>query len=102
MAAPPPRVFDVLVTDTGRASFWAESAVRSGDQIDWRFPGGETFRGQILPENQRGRAGRPGFGAARPQSEGGPRRRRPQSPPGPGVGQELLTYLIYSPECRAT
>jgi hypothetical protein len=55
MAAPPPRVFDVLVTDTGRASFWAESAVRSGDQIDWRFPGGQTFRGQILAENRRGR-----------------------------------------------
>ena len=49
MAAPPPRVFDVLVTDTGRASFWAESAVRSGDQIDWRFPAGRHFAARSSP-----------------------------------------------------
>ena len=53
LASSPGKVFEALATDTGRASFWAESAERgSGDQIDWRFPGGYAYRGAILAEDQ--------------------------------------------------
>jgi uncharacterized protein YndB with AHSA1/START domain len=52
LASPPDRVFDALATDSGRASFWAESAARRGDQIEWRFPGGHGYRGPILAEDR--------------------------------------------------
>jgi len=52
LASPPEAVFDALASDPGRASFWAESAVRHGDHIDWRFPGGRTWRGPVLAEDR--------------------------------------------------
>jgi len=52
LASPPEVVFDALASDGGRARFWAESAVRCGDQIDWRFPGGQTWRGPVLAEDR--------------------------------------------------
>jgi len=52
LASPPEVVFDALASDGGRASFWAESAVRRGDQIDWQFPGGQTWRGPVLAEDR--------------------------------------------------
>lgn len=50
LASPPEAVFDALASDAGRASFGAESAVRRGDQIDWQFPGGQTWRGPVLAD----------------------------------------------------
>src|SRR5262245_11576371 len=41
-------VYELLATDTGRARFWAESAVERDGAIDFVFPGGPCWRGAIL------------------------------------------------------
>jgi uncharacterized protein YndB with AHSA1/START domain len=46
--APPEKVFAALDSDDGRAAFWAESAIRSGDCIEFRFINGVTYRSRIL------------------------------------------------------
>ena len=51
LASPPEQVFDALATDAGRASFWAESAIRRGDHIDWLFPGGYSCSGEVFAED---------------------------------------------------
>jgi uncharacterized protein YndB with AHSA1/START domain len=48
LASPPSAVFDRLATDSGRATFWAESAIETDGFVDFQFPGGETWRGRIL------------------------------------------------------
>ncbi len=48
LASPPDRVYAFLATDEGRARFWAESAVEQGGVIQFIFPGGQTWAGQIL------------------------------------------------------
>jgi len=45
LAPPPTAVFGPLASDAGRALFWAESAVRCGDHIDWGFPDGQAQPG---------------------------------------------------------
>ena len=44
----PAAVYRTLATDEGRARFWAEGAVESGDEIAWRFPSGLTARTRVL------------------------------------------------------
>lgn len=44
----PAKVFEMLATQAGRESFWAESAPEEHGHILFRFPGGEEWRGQIL------------------------------------------------------
>lgn len=46
--ASPERVFRVLDSDEGRASFWAESAVETDGHVEFRFINGYTCRGKIL------------------------------------------------------
>jgi uncharacterized protein YndB with AHSA1/START domain len=46
--APPERVFEALDTDTGRASFWAESAIETDGHIEFRFINGYVSRGRVL------------------------------------------------------
>ena len=65
LVSPPEVVFDALASDAGRASFWAESAVRHGDQIDWQFPGGQSWRGPILAEQRPRRFSVSYFGGTR-------------------------------------
>lgn len=48
LRSPPSEVYALLSTDTGRARFWAESAVEVVGAIEFRFPNGETWRGRIL------------------------------------------------------
>ena len=48
LASPPQRVFELLATDAGRARFWAESAEEHDGAIDFVFPDGLTWRGEIL------------------------------------------------------
>ena len=48
LASPPERVYQALATDSGRASFWAESAIERDDAIHFIFPSGQTWQGQIL------------------------------------------------------
>ncbi len=48
LASSPERVYDMLATDAGRARFWAESAAEVEGVIDFVFPGGLTWRGEIL------------------------------------------------------
>lgn len=50
LQAPPARVYALLATDDGRARFWAESAAERDGAIDFRFPGGQTWRGRILEQ----------------------------------------------------
>jgi hypothetical protein len=45
---PPERVFAVLDSDEGRASFWAESAVERDGSIAFRFINGVTCRSRII------------------------------------------------------
>lgn len=46
--ASPEEVFDVIDSDQGRASFWAESAVEIASRIEFRFANGFAFSGRIL------------------------------------------------------
>lgn len=46
--APPERVFTALDTDEGRAAFWAESAIETRGQIEFRFIDGSTYRSRVL------------------------------------------------------
>ena len=52
LPAPPERVYAALDSDEGRASFWAESAVETAGQIEFRFINGYSCRSQVL-ERQR-------------------------------------------------
>ncbi|KAA3616853.1 MAG: hypothetical protein D8M58_17785 [Calditrichaeota bacterium] len=42
------KVFKMLITDDGRAKFWAESAVETDGHVDFIFPNGTQWRGKIL------------------------------------------------------
>jgi uncharacterized protein YndB with AHSA1/START domain len=45
---PPARVYEFIATDQGRARFWAETAVECDGAIDFIFPNGAKWRGEIL------------------------------------------------------
>lgn len=47
LEAPPPAVFEILATDRGRASFWAERSVQTGDEVTFHFPNGEALTSRI-------------------------------------------------------
>jgi uncharacterized protein YndB with AHSA1/START domain len=38
----------MVVTDEGRARFWAEAAIETNGIIQFRFPNGQEWRGRIL------------------------------------------------------
>jgi uncharacterized protein YndB with AHSA1/START domain len=44
----PEAVYRLLATDEGCARFWAESTADDGRTVEFRFPGGEQWRGTIL------------------------------------------------------
>ena len=46
--APPEAVFAALDSDSGRASFWAESAVEVDAHIEFRFINGVVWRSRVL------------------------------------------------------
>jgi len=48
--SPPSAVYGLLSTDDGRARFWAEEAVERDGHIEFRFPGGQYWRGRILSQ----------------------------------------------------
>lgn len=48
LTAPRERVYEFLATDAGRAQFWAERAVEKDGAIEFLFPNGWTWRGEIL------------------------------------------------------
>jgi uncharacterized protein YndB with AHSA1/START domain len=50
LRSPIAKVYEALSADTGRASFWAESAVESEGIINFIFPNQETWDGRILEE----------------------------------------------------
>ena len=47
----PKTVFELLTTDEGRASFWAEKAAEYEGIIRFRFPNGQHYDGCILKRN---------------------------------------------------
>ena len=44
----PADVFEMLVTERGRARFWAEAAPETDGCIDFSFPNGQKWRAKIL------------------------------------------------------
>jgi uncharacterized protein YndB with AHSA1/START domain len=46
----PEAVYRALTTDAGRASFWAESAVESGQRIEFVFADGSRYAARILEQ----------------------------------------------------
>jgi uncharacterized protein YndB with AHSA1/START domain len=48
LSSSPERVYEFLSTAEGRAAFWAESAPERDGHIEFTFPGGLEWRGQIL------------------------------------------------------
>ena len=50
LASPPEAVYEALSTNGGRASFWAESAIETGGQIEFRFSDGTVFESRVLEE----------------------------------------------------
>jgi uncharacterized protein YndB with AHSA1/START domain len=48
LASAPEKVYELLSTDTGRASFWAETAVEQGGVIHFLFPNGATWDAVVL------------------------------------------------------
>lgn len=51
LSAPPAVVHRLFATDEGRARFWAESAVEREGAIEFVFPGGVTWRGEVIENN---------------------------------------------------
>lgn len=47
LRATPEAVFDLLTTDEGRGSFWAERTEQDGERIRFRFPNGETLDSRV-------------------------------------------------------
>jgi len=47
-ASPPSKLYDALNTASGRASFWAESAIERDNQIEFRILNYEPFNGRIV------------------------------------------------------
>lgn len=47
-ASPPETVFDAIATDSGRAAFWAESAVERDGRITFVILNYEPFSGRVL------------------------------------------------------
>jgi uncharacterized protein YndB with AHSA1/START domain len=52
LKSPPEVVYQILSTDRGRASFWAESAVEQDKTIDFVFPNQAEWKGRILERAQ--------------------------------------------------
>lgn len=52
LASSPDTVFDALDSPEGRARFWAETAVEVDGVIQFRFPNGYEWNGQILERNR--------------------------------------------------
>jgi uncharacterized protein YndB with AHSA1/START domain len=48
LSSPAERVYELLSSADGRASFWAESAPERDGYIEFTFPGGLEWRGRIL------------------------------------------------------
>lgn len=47
----PERVWHALSTDDGRATFWAERTVRHDGAIEWLFPNGVRYAGEVRVED---------------------------------------------------
>lgn len=52
LRARPERVFEVIDSDAGRASFLAESSRTDGDEIVLTFPNGHVHRGRIIERSR--------------------------------------------------
>jgi uncharacterized protein YndB with AHSA1/START domain len=48
LASPPAAVWELLATDKGRARFWAESTSERDGAIEFVFPNGERYEGQVI------------------------------------------------------
>ena len=48
LKASPARVYEMLATEEGRATFWAEAAIARDGAIDFVFPNGLTWHGNVL------------------------------------------------------
>jgi uncharacterized protein YndB with AHSA1/START domain len=48
LSAPPPKVFDALATDAGRAGFWAEAAPEIAGSITFHFVDYPPYTGRVL------------------------------------------------------
>ena len=46
----PEEVYQMLASDEGRAQFWAESAVEQDGRIQFLFPDGQKWQGEILAQ----------------------------------------------------
>ena len=55
LASSPEEVFHLLSTDAGRAQFWAESAKEMDSFVNFQFPNGISWCGEILENNPPGR-----------------------------------------------
>jgi uncharacterized protein YndB with AHSA1/START domain len=65
LASPPEVVYRALATDEGRARFWAESAIERSGAIDFVFPNGLTWRGEVLAADPPSRYSVRYFGGSR-------------------------------------
>ncbi len=48
----PHKVFQMLTTDEGRASFWAESAIEKEGFIQFAFPNGQLYKSRIYQQEK--------------------------------------------------
>ena len=55
LASSPEAVYELLATDDGRARFWAESAHGEGGRVEFDFPDGTRWAGQVLEADPPGR-----------------------------------------------
>jgi uncharacterized protein YndB with AHSA1/START domain len=46
--SPPSKIFQILSTNNGRRSFWAESAEEIDGHIHFQFPNGQSYKGKIV------------------------------------------------------
>jgi uncharacterized protein YndB with AHSA1/START domain len=48
LSSPPEQVFTLIASDSGRARFWAESAIEEDGNVQFKFVNGWEWRGEIL------------------------------------------------------
>ena len=48
LSSPPGQVFTLIASDSGRARFWAESAIEEDGKVQFKFVNGWEWRGEIL------------------------------------------------------
>lgn len=63
LASPPETVWELVATDAGRARFWAEETRELDGEVEFRYPNGMSWGGQVLARERPARFALDYFGS---------------------------------------